>query len=267
MKSSSKGPRSKQQLSESLSGKLSGYALAAGATAAGMLGMIHPADAEVVFTPTNDSFPPDFFDVVDLNHDGAPDFRFDLYSVQYRIFYVGLVASAREPNAMMVSAGGYVSVLSKGAAIGPHQVFAHDSQFRFALSVGFDGTTSTSAAFARRKHRVKPPNAHSSRHFGPWWGVQDKYAGVAFTIGSEIHYGWIRLTLTPEFDRFAVTMTGYAYEKVADRQIHAGQISGESDDDDSAAVSPKRQTSLGMLAVGSVGLPLWRDEADIGRIP
>jgi hypothetical protein len=97
--------------------------------------------------------------------------------------------------------------------------------------------------------------------------VQDKYAGVAFTIGSEIHYGWIRLTLTPEFDRFAVTMTGYAYETVADRQIHAGQISGESDDDDSAAVSPKRQTSLGMLAVGSVGLPLWRDEADIGRIP
>ena len=254
----SNGPRTKRHLSESLANKLSGYALAAGATAAGMLGMIRPAEAEVVFTPTNDSFPPDYFDIVDLNHDGAVDFRFDLYSVQYRNFYVGLVAFPREPNAMMVSAGGYVSVLSKGAAIGPHQAFAHDSEFRFAFSVGFDGTTSTYGSLARRKHHEKKLNAHSSRHFGPWWGVQDKYVGVAFTAGSQIHYGWIRLSLTPEFDRFAVTMTGYAYETVGDREIHAGQISGVSDDDSSAVVSPKHQGSLGMLAVGSAGLPLWR---------
>jgi hypothetical protein len=257
---SSNGPRTRQQLSESLVHKLTSYALAAGATAAGMLALIHPAEAEVVFTPTNDSFPPDFFDLVDLNHDGVQDFKFDLYSVQYRNFYVGLVAFPRGPNAMMVSGGGFVSVLSKGAAIGPHQAFANDSPLHFAFSVGFDGTTSTSASRARRKHHEKKPNAHSSRHYGPWFGVQDKYAGVAFTIGSEIHYGWIRLTLTPEFDRFAVTMTGYAYETIARREIHAGQISGgpESSGDDSTAVSLK-QPSLGALAIGAVGLPLWRE--------
>jgi hypothetical protein len=227
-----------------------------------MLGMIHPAEAEVVFTPTNDLFPPDYFDVVDLNHDGTPDFRFDLYSVQYRNFYVGLVAFPRGPNAMMVSAGNYVSVLSKGAAIGPHQVFAREDVFHFAVSVGFDGTTSTSTSFARRKHREKKPNAHSSRHFGPWWGVQDKYVGAAFTIGSEIHYGWIRLSLTPEFDRFAVTMTGYAYETVANKEIHAGQISGNDSGDagESSSEAAPLKPSLGMLAGGSVGLPLWRGE-------
>jgi hypothetical protein len=250
------GPRTKRHLPESLANKLSGYALAAGATAAGMLGMIHPAEAEVVFTPTNETFPPDFFDIIDLNHDGVTDFKFDLYSIQYRNFFVSLVAFPRQPNAMMQSAGGYVAVLSKGATIGPHQVFAHGSKFRFAGSVGFDGTTSTFTSLARRKHHEKGLNAHSSRHFGPWWGVQDKYMGVAFVIGPEIHYGWIRMTITPEFDRFAPTVSGYAYESVADREIHAGQISGGSDD--SVEVSPKPQPNLGMLAGGSVGLPLWR---------
>lgn len=91
-------------------------------------------------------------------------------------------------------------------------------------------------------------------------------------IGGELHYGWIRLTLTtnpdPHGPFMSAKITGYAYETVPNKPILAGTAS-------SAAGAAKKPTaeaqvpenihnqsgpSLGMLALGSEALPLWRRE-------
>jgi hypothetical protein len=52
------------------------------------------------------------------------------------------------------------------------------------------------------------------------------------------------------------TLTGYAYETVAGQTIQAGQMVDRA----AAKVesAPQRTPSLGMLALGSEGLELWR---------
>jgi hypothetical protein len=89
--------------------------------------------------------------------------------------------------------------------------------------------------------------------------VQNRYLGVSFVFGGGVHYGWIRMSTSTDFHSFQVTVTGYAYETVVGQEIHAGQI---SDDDASASMesAPMALPSLGMLALGSPGLDLWRRE-------
>jgi hypothetical protein len=245
MSRSSVGPRTKQQLSESFTTNLNAYALAAGAAGVSILAITQPAAAEVVFTPANKLIQINYYSILDLNHDGIGDFKFNQYSVNYRYFRQTLIMWPNGKNAVIES-NGYPAVLSRGAPIGPEQAFVNGSRFRFAGTIGFEGSTSTS------KHR----GVNSSRHWGPWWNAQDRYVGVAFTIGHAIHYGWIRLSLSPSYHSFQTTMTGFAYETVANRTIYAGQLS-----DEEASALPDRapvEPMLGMLAIGYSGLDLWR---------
>jgi hypothetical protein len=248
MSSSSTGARTKKQLSETLTRNINAYALAAGATGVGILAMLQPAEAEVVFNPSNKVIRINFYTVLDLNRDGTPDFKFNQYSVNYRYFRGTLLLWPNNKNAVMESANGYASVLARGAPIGPGQEFVNGA-VKFARNNGFQGSTSTS--FKRREGGF-------SQYFGPWWNVQNKYVGVAFTIGKEIHYGWIRLSLSATYHSFQTTMTGFAYETVAGREIHAGQT---ADSDDATSENmPMAEPLLGALALGSSGLELWRHE-------
>jgi hypothetical protein len=247
MNRSSQGPRTKQQLSAAFTANINAYALAAGAAGVSLLAMIQPAEAEIVFTPTDKVIRINYYSVLDLNHDGKPDFKFNQYSVNYRYWWESLRMWPNGKNAVIESANGYAAVLSKGAPIGPEQIFVNGSFFKFARSSGFQGSTSTS-------RRTRVPN---SQHKGPWWNVQDGYVGVAFTIGHAIHYGWIRLSLTGSYHSFQTTMTGFAYETVANQTIYAGQLSDEEASATGDSV-PQAQPALGMLALGSRGLELWR---------
>ncbi len=75
------------------------------------------------------------------------------------------------------------------------------------------------------------------------------YLGVRFTIGANQHYGWIRLTVNenahPTRPR-AMTIHEGAFEDVPDTEIAAG-----------AGAIPE-PTSLGLLALGSIGLTAHR---------
>jgi hypothetical protein len=112
---------------------------------------------------------------------------------------------------------------------------------------------------------------HEQTWYGPWvaggQGVKNRYLGLKFKIGEQFHYGWARVTVTTTANQgFSATLTGYAYETIPDKPIHAGAT---SDAPQSALESAPpsiqfrdadRQASLGMLSLGSMGLALWRRE-------
>jgi hypothetical protein len=131
--------------------------------------------------------------------------------------------------------------LFKGYGIGPGRNFA---------AAGMHPLERTSGIGYEFYHR------HA---FGPWANKQDQYLGVAFLIDGATHYGWIRMTVTigQDWGPFLGTVTGYAYETVANQSIHAGQL---SDGDASAKLQNRliAQPSLGMLALGAPGMDLWR---------
>jgi hypothetical protein len=99
---------------------------------------------------------------------------------------------------------------------------------------------------------------------GPWNNVQDHYLGVSFKIGTETHYGWVRMSVSDPRAPLKVLISGYAYETIADQQIRAGQTSGGAKPEDAPQArlrqSEPAPASLGLLAAGCCGLQLWRRE-------
>jgi len=95
-------------------------------------------------------------------------------------------------------------------------------------------------------------------------GLKDRYLGLKFYIKGEVHFGWARVTVTTSGKTFTATLTGYAYETIPNKSIIAGKTKGP--DDVSAeklspatSVAPTRTpATLGMLAMGSPGLSIWR---------
>jgi hypothetical protein len=106
--------------------------------------------------------------------------------------------------------------------------------------------------------------------WGNWLGANNRYLGLAFTIHGKTHYGWARLSVHVVSHRFiSSTLTGYAYETIAGKSIIAGKTKGPADDptnDDfgsgASQTSPipdkSKPATLGMLALGAQGVPLWR---------
>ena len=242
MERSSKGPRSKQQLSESLLAHVNAYALAAGAAGVSIMALTQPADAEIIVTQAHGNIPINKYVSIDLNHDGIPDFRFLLSTFAYHTFRGTLLVQPRGAGGVIASPGGYAAPLSLGASIGPAQAFTKGKHLNMARSAGINYNSSR----------------YSRNLFGPWENVQNRFVGVEFLINGETHYGWIRLTVnfTTTTRSQIATLTGYAYETVAGQSIQAGQLVDRA----AAKVEsePVAMPSLGMLALGSQGIELWR---------
>jgi len=251
MKSSSQGPRSKLQLSQTFTHNLNAYALAAGAAGVSVLAMMQPSEAEIIFTPANDTLPFNQNAVLDLNHDGMPDFRFFEFSFAPAYWIETLRMYPAGGNGIVeTSAGRYAAVLNAGATIGPKDVFAR-SEIKLGRSRGFRSvSTSTSK---RRKN--KDGKLDYRRVYGPWVYAEDKFIGVSFKIDGATHFGWIRMSV-PGSDGVEGIVSGYAYQTVADQPIKAGQVkeAGNASEGKTGA-----EASLGALALGSAGVGMWRD--------
>ncbi|MGA2022819.1 MAG: hypothetical protein ABSH02_19665 [Candidatus Sulfotelmatobacter sp.] len=244
MHSSPRGSRTKQPLSELLMTRVNAYALAAGAAGVAVIALGQPSDAEIVFTPANAAVPRNERLSLDLNHDGTPDFGFFFYGFAYHSFNATINANPLSGGGVIMAGpgAGYAAPLARGFGIGPGRNFAVGGSRRMERTHGFD---------------YEGP--YYRRAYGPWANQQNKYLGVEFFIGGELHYGWIRLTVTiVEDELMDATITGYAYETNANQSIHAGELSDEASVP--AKTVPMVSPSLGALALGSLGLDLWRRE-------
>ena len=236
------------------------YSLAAAAAGVSLLALAQPAAGEVVVTKKTIAIPLSPIgmpDVVRLSmaNNGADDFDFWLYN-DPTISDRGLLAygGTSRPNAVMAGGDFYAKelALARGASIGPSpkNIFSHFTGLIEATETG-----------------------RSGRYSRGYWGgnIKDHYLGVRFVIDGELHYGWIRLTVTPNLQMggpfMTAQITAYAYETEANTQIFAGLT-----EEPAAKVQApqnirnQRGPALGMLAAGADGLPLWRREANARKL-
>jgi len=188
---------------------------------------------------------------IQQNHDHRPcrGLKWDLDTLT--------VTAAQGNGEVGSNQGGYVAAaaLDRGVKIGPNQSFISDPAYMARVYSGYASGREGCMYF------------HSTD--GYWVNVSNRYLGLEFQIKGKTHYGWARLSVQVGYVYIHATLTGYAYETTAGKSINAGQTKGAADEWDeegfgtgASVMSPisgtSQPTSLGMLAPGARGVPLWR---------
>jgi hypothetical protein len=257
--------RNSANLSDSVQQQLNKYALAAGAAGVGALALGQAAEAKIVYTPTHTSIGPNQTIPLDLNHDGVVDFGLiDKYqrSSPYGFDHTGILSVVPPGQANKIAGytrftHHYASALLFGVSIGPNAQFTPGPKI---MATTFIDTG-----------RAREFSAYCN---GPWAKASDRYLGLEFLIEGEPHFGWARLSVRCDYARTRVfaQLTGYAYETVANQPIDAGNTIGPEEESslppDAAFPAPVPQpAALGVLALGSPGLSLWRREESANAPP
>jgi hypothetical protein len=250
------GPRETANLSESVQQQVNMYAIAAGAAGVSWLALAQPSEAKIVYTPANVHIGINQHYSIDLNHDGTVDFTIE------NVFrgngkcttFAEIGEKANGVNSVIIArgfGGVFATALSQGANIGASQVFRGNSRF-LAIYNHYKTTTS-----------------HVCMKFslGRWINVTNHYLGLKFVVHGKTHYGWARLNVNRSGHAFVAQLTGYAYETKPDKAIIAGKTSGAVDQSEEGfgagtsvmrPIDTPQPASLGMLALGAQGVPLWR---------
>ena len=126
---------------------------------------------------------------------------------------------------------GYASAVKNGARIGGHQKFASGGRFGQSMA------------------RAQQSDTVFYKYYGNWTNVTNRYLGLKFKIHGKTHYGWARVSVVDRGFTLTGTLTGYAYETIANKAIIAGATNGND------RVDPR---SLGHLARGASSVSVWR---------
>jgi hypothetical protein len=262
VKRSSK-PRETAKLSDSLHKRVNMYALAGSAAGVGVLALAQPAEAKIVYTKADVTIGlgGELHHKIDLNHDGINDFSFSYPGTSFGPHTAALmVRPLGKGNKVVARTSGthrqkyFPAALYAKALVGPKRRFESYKQQAMAGSTTALGTSS---------------------QFGNWFNVTNRYLGFEFVIKGKVHYGWARLSVTnDDGGEIQGTLTGFAYETVANKPIIAGNTEGaeESDVDEANPATlneptPQPAASLGLLAMGSPGLSAWRREESVAAAP
>ena len=259
---------------ESVRQRLNRFAIATIVVGVGLLVLARPADAEVVYTPTNITIGPNARYNLDLNNDGITDFTISSFfqgdSGPCGAPLHATASVAERPASGNGAAGSPPSALGAGDHIGPKQSF-------------YRGTGTLESDVMTRYEFCEIQNDYSGK-----WRRSLRYLGLALQINGETYYGWAELQImwvphfggTP-FTAFAATLTGYAYETIPGMKINAGQTTeadgssalspGPANRGDSglvaSATDPMQAVSVGTLARGAQEVPLWRRKEPAGAAP
>jgi len=232
MKLSLSPPRTPRILSDSVHHQLNRYALAATTAGIGMLAVVQPAEAKIIYTKSHLVIAGAEHYNLDLNHDKITDFTLVNFWSSSCGDSCGQVVSLKPPAGN--SAIGYVlkrsfswhvaSAMKKGSPIGPKGHFQAGTN---ALVIG--------------------RSSNGASGYGPWFNVTNRYLGLKFKIKGKTHYGWARLTVTGTFGSIVATLTGYAYETIPNKAIIAGATRGPGVITDETGTTTG---TLGWLALG-----------------
>jgi len=236
--------RPRTTVNSKLDKNLAAYVLAATAAGTAILAASPKADAEIVYTPEHVLLKGSSTYQIDLNHDGINDFGLQMLP----IFHSSMLLAIPDVNGNQVvrpPVGSNEAVpLNFGGPIGPNRQFASKTTYG-GIFMALNGSYGSLTWFN-----------------GPWAKASNKYLGLKFLIDGEVHYGWARLSVMKRYS----TLTGYAYETVANQPIPAGKESGT---DITAAAYPGQlseplspMAALGMMARGASGQALWRREEE-----
>jgi hypothetical protein len=230
--------RKEKHLGKALDKKLAAYVTVA--TAAGVAMLAAPdAAAEIRYTPVHVLVASGATYWIDFNHDGINDFGLH----RGQIFGGSLLlAVPGDPgvNEVVQAASGrsdWAAALMAGAPVGPNQKFAPHTSYAYGgFYMAQVGGSSVSQTFFR----------------GPWKDQINKYLGLKFFVNGELHYGWVRMTVTHDLKLTAVT--GFAYETEPNKPIRAGNESGSNEESVGRTLPSRSKNSelatLGMLALG-----------------
>jgi hypothetical protein len=241
---------------ETINQRLTLYSFAAAAAGVGVLALAQPAEGSIVVTQADVTVGVGTPAFIDLNGDGKTDFEFSIARGGYdHSFYNTLnvipLTGGRPVGGARGQIGPYGSALVAGAKIGPSAHFSSSVARGQVMLERTNGFVSGSSQYTA---------------YGPW-GVKGtygsyRYLGVKFLINGQTHYGWIKLLVSrsPGFQGF---IQEFAYETTANKSLTAGQTQASTLDSSTAVEQNKLGPvgpSLGMLAAGVDGLPLWREQ-------
>jgi hypothetical protein len=246
-------PRDAASLSDSIVKRLNAYTLAAGAAGVGVFGLAPPVEAKIVYTSVNVVIRLNTSYNLDLNHDGVTDFRILRVGGSFGYMAVFSIGSNRVWGSRdIVKYQPAASHLGAGVRIGPKRVKEFRKGDMYCGSLG--GTFSTCKWMIRRNG--------GGPYYGPWVTPNSGYLGLKFFIGGQIHYGWARFRKQKPI---IWVLTGYAYETIPNKAIVAGATKGPDDVEPTASITrrPTEPATLGLLALGAPGLPIWRREDGI----
>jgi hypothetical protein len=222
-----------------------------------LLAPAQPSEAEIVYTPAHGLVTRHGSYALDLNNDGVVDFT--IVDIDHHF-----------------DSGGSLQSLAALPAAKDDGVLCGRCASRFAYAEALVQGDAIGKGFSFMSKQAPMANAALVSSGGgqysyfslPFANVNHRYLGLKLQLPDGVHFGWARLNVQFVYDSFetrtwVARITGYAYETIPGIEIKAGQIG-----DEEAAVLPdsvgKGRLTLGALALGSIGIPIWRREA-IGR--
>ncbi|MGO8983984.1 MAG: hypothetical protein ACLPHI_01115 [Terriglobales bacterium] len=243
-------PSKPANLGDSLHQHLHLYALAASAAGVSVLALAQPGEAEIVYTPVQVTIGPGQTYSLDLNQDGIVDFTLKNHSHGTTSgFDASLFVRPAEGNAVAghITRFGFNWAYALGSGMLIDKVERHFAPGRASMAYSNFFLTQTFRG-------------------GSWLsspGVQARFLGLRFKIDGKLHYGWARLNVRTYFTQITATLTGYAFETIPDKPIKAGAEQGTDESVEqpgpAAFTQPaQKPATLGMLALGSPALSIWR---------
>lgn len=223
------------------------YAAAAGAAGVSLLALAQPSEAKVVYTPTHQiiGYPGTLY--LDVNNDGITDFTMSNYrfiSSNLNASYDFLAVTTRVQGNKMVGNQMFASALTAGFQIGPDGPFAVPIPSHGVVMDHCNRSTGGGVTDS-----------------GNWANATNKYLGLRFFVGGQVHFGWARFSLKRTQCETTILLSGYAYETAANKPIAAGKTRGPLEASEPfAPASRNTSPSLGMLAQGAPSLEIWYKE-------
>ncbi len=191
------------------------------------------AGAQIVYTDVN----PDvtinstnsYYDV-DMNNNSTLDFRLlhQPISSVVNTTYMGVPITVNVNGDAIAIGAGTNALIGATSTINSNTVYVPSA---LALNTPINASASwktSPATYGTQTLAVKvdvtiPAFGYSGTETGGnWLGETDKYLGVKFTVGTNTHYGWIRLDVAS--DASSAVIKDFAYDATPDAPILAGDM-------------------------------------------